>query len=391
MSGTPMHILHIITGLGQGGAESVLYRLTTAPAQACRHTVISLTDSGIYGERLRVAGVEVHTLGMARGRFSLRGFMKLTRLIRSAEADVVQTWMYHADLIGGLAARYVGQRAVCWGIRNSGAYLEKSSASARLMLRLSARLSSRVPAAIVCCAQDAAARHQAAGYDAAKMQVIPNGYDLARFAPDGLARARVRREWNIDDSQLLIGCVARWDPLKDHDNLIHALAALDAEDTQDNIRCVLVGRGMTADNAQLMAIVDRLGLQGKVIPVGPRDDIPAVMNALDIHVLSSRAEGFPNVVAEAMACGTPCVVTQVGDAGVIVGDAGWIAPPERATALQGAMASAVDAVRRYGRDTVGEHGRQRVHQTFGLTQMVQAYTTLWRQVAGLEDGARTRA
>ena len=149
MSGTPMHILNIITGLGQGGAESVLYRLTTAPAQACRHTVISLTDSGIFGERLRVAGVEVHTVGMARGRFSLRGFMRLTRLIRSAEADVVQTWMYHADLIGGLAARYVGQRAVCWGIRNSGAYLEKSSASARLMLRLSARLSSRVPAAIV--------------------------------------------------------------------------------------------------------------------------------------------------------------------------------------------------------------------------------------------------
>lgn len=185
--------------------------------------------------------------------------------------------------------------------------------------------------------------------------------------------------------------MARWDPLKDHDNLIHALAALDAEDTQDNIRCVLVGRGMTADNAQLMAIVDRLGLQGKVIPVGPRDDIPAVMNALDIHVLSSRAEEFPNVVAEAMACGTPCVVTQVGDAGVIVGDAGWIAPPERATALQGAMASAVDAVRRYGRDTVGEHCRQRVHQTFGLMQMVQAYTTLWRQVGGLEDSARTRA
>jgi glycosyltransferase involved in cell wall biosynthesis len=391
MNGSSMHILHIITGLGQGGAESVLYRLATAPGQICRHTVISLTDAGIYGERLRVAGVDVQTVSMARGRFSLRGFIKLTRLIRATPAHVVQTWMYHADLIGGLAARYVGQRAVCWGIRNSGAYLEKSSASARLMLRISARLSGRVPAAIVCCAPDAARRHQAAGYDGTHMHVITNGYDLVRFAPDGLARARVRREWDIDDSHLLIGCVARWDPLKDHDNLMHALAALDADDTQGNIRCVLVGRGMTADNTQLMAIIDRLGLQSKIILAGPRDDIPAVMNALDIHVLSSRAEGFPNVVAEAMACGTPCVVTQVGDAAAIVGDAGWIAPAERPAALQGALASAVDAVRRYGRESVGEHGHQRVHQCLGLAKMVHAYTVLWRQIADLEDSPRTRA
>jgi len=380
MTGPTLHIVHIITGLGQGGAEAVLYRLATSPGQSVQHTVISLTDSGVFGERLRVAGVGVHTVGMARGRFSLGGFLKLTRLIRETQPDVVQTWMYHADLIGGLAARRARVKAVCWGIRNSGAYLEKSSASARLMLRLCARLSRRIPRAIVVCAQDAATRHQALGYDGSRMRVIPNGYDLARFAPDALARDRVRQEWGIGPDDILLGCVARWDPLKDHDNLIAAIAALEAEGKSGTVRCVLVGRGMTADNAQLAALIDRLGVRQCMVLAGPREDIPAVMNALDVHVLASRAEGFPNVVAEAMACGTPCVVTQVGDAGVIVGDAGWIAPPERPAALTGALSSAVDAVRRYGRNTVGEHGRQRVHDMFALDQMVRAYTDLWREV-----------
>ena len=380
MTGSPLHIVHVITGLGQGGAESVLYRLTTAAGQNTQHTVISLTDAGVYGERLRVAGVAVHTLGMSRGRFSLPGFMRLTRLLQDAAPDVVQTWMYHSDLIGGLAARRSGIKAVCWGIRNSGAFLEKSSASARLMLRLCARLSRRVPRAIVVCAQDAATRHQSLGYDGSRMRVIPNGYDLARFAPDPLARGRIRQEWAVGDHETLIGCVARWDPLKDHENLIQALAALDAEGKAENVRCVLVGRGMTADNAELAEVIDRMGVRSRLILAGPRDDIPAVMNGLDLHVLSSRAEGFPNVVAEAMACGTPCVVTQVGDAATIVGDAGWVAAPERPTALAGAMGSAIDALARYGRQTIGAHGMQRVRDTFALDQMVQSYTQLWREV-----------
>jgi glycosyltransferase involved in cell wall biosynthesis len=377
-----LRILHVITSLGQGGAESVLYRLTTYPGQTTRHVVVSLTDQGVYGERLRVAGVEVHTLGMARGRFSLSGFLKLSRLIKREKPDVVQTWMYHADLLGGLAARLAGNKAIIWGIRNSGTFLEKSSGTARQVLRLCARLSRRVPAAIVCCAEDSARRHREAGYDGARMTVISNGYDLSRFAPDALARDRVRREWHVADDEPLIGCVARWDPLKDHANLLTALAALEAENKAGKMRCVLVGRGMTADNAQLSALIDQLGLRSRLILAGPRDDIPAVMNALDVHVLASRAEGFPNVVAEAMACGTPCVVTDVGDAARIVGEAGWVAPPSRAGALSGAIASALEALAKFGRATVGGHGRERIGSEYALDRMVQGYMEIWLRIAG---------
>ncbi|KAG1440933.1 hypothetical protein G6F57_018865 [Rhizopus arrhizus] len=163
---------------------------------------------------------------MKRGRVSLGGFLALRRLIASARPDAVQTWMYHADLIGGLAARLAGVRAIAWGIRNSGAHLERSSRSARLVLRACALLSGSVPRAIVCAAQNAAERHAEKGYRRDRMVVISNGYDLSRYAPDAQARARVRAQWGLSEDAPVIGCVARWDPRKDHANLLRAVAAL---------------------------------------------------------------------------------------------------------------------------------------------------------------------
>ncbi len=357
-----------------------MFRLTTAPDQSTKHTVVSLMDEGVYGARLRAAGVDVHTLGMPRGRFSLRAFTTLRRLIARQRPDVVQTWMYHANLVGGVAARTAGIRAVAWGIHNSGAYLEMTSATARIVLKLCARLSRWVPKAIVVCGHCAAERHRAAGYDGARLTVVTNGYDLGRFAPDAEARERLRGEWGVSPTAPLIGSVARWDPLKDHENLLEALALLSARGR--DVRCVLVGRDMSEENAALMALVERVGVRPSVIFAGPRDDVPAVMSALDVHVLSSRAEGFPNVVAEAMACGTPCVVTRVGDAEVMVGDTGWVAPPERPDALADAIESALDVIATATRDDVGDRCRARVEHEFSLTRMVAGYDRVWSGLLG---------
>jgi len=401
----PLRVTHVITGLGQGGAEAVLFRLATYPDQQAHHTVVSLTDDGVYGERLRAAGVTVHTLGMARGRVSVSGLMKLRRLLLEQKPDAVQTWMYHADLIGGVAARLAGVRAVAWGIRNSGAHLQRSSRSARLVLKLCALLSGRVPAVIVCAARDAAVRHEQYGYRADRLVVIANGYDLSRYQPDAQARQRMRAQWQVTEHTPVIGCVARWDPLKDHANLLGALAALvhqqDGSLHAHNVdqaagasgdatsqptafaalRCALVGRGMSPDNAELNALIDRLGVREHVLLLGPSDDVPAVMNALDIHVLSSCAEGFPNVVAEAMACGTPCVVTDVGDAAHIVGQTSAVVPPENAAALAQGIAATLQNIATRGRQAVGETGRARVLAEFDLAHMVAAYDAVWRRIA----------
>ena len=384
MTTPALRVLHVITGLGQGGAESVLLRLATYPDASVQHTVVSLTDEGIYGERLRAAGVAVHALGMKRGRVSLGGFLALRRLIREARPDAVQTWMYHADLIGGLAARLAGVRAIAWGIRNSGEHLERSSRSARIVLRACAWLSGSVPRAIVCAAQNAAERHAEKGYRRDRMVVISNGYDLSRYAPDAAARSRVRAQWGLSEDAPVIGCVARWDPLKDHTNLLRAVAALVRDGRDGGLRCVLVGRGMSADNPELAALVDKLNLRDRLILAGPSDDVPAVMNGLDLHVLSSVAEGFPNVVAEAMACGVYCVVTDVGDAAYIVGDTGVVVPPEQSEALARGIESALCDVAARGHGRAGEAGRARVLENFDLARMVQRYIAVWRRISGVQ-------
>ena len=384
MNARRLRVLHIITGLGQGGAESVLFRLVTYPEADVEHVVVSLTDEGIYGERLRAAGIAVHALGMKRGRVSLGGFLALRTLIAATRPDAVQTWMYHADLIGGLAARLAGVRAIAWGIRNSGEHLERSSRSARMVLRACALLSGRIPKAIVCAAQKSAQRHADKGYARERMVVIANGYDLSRYAPDGEARVRMRAQWDLPQDVPAIGCVARWDPLKDHANLLRAVAALVRDGRDAGLRCVLIGRGMDPANAELAALIDRLGLRDRLVLAGPSDDVPAAMNGLDLHVLSSCAEGFPNVVAEAMACGVYCVVTDVGDAAYIVGDAGVVVPPEQSEALARGIETALREVASRGRERAGEAGRARVLENFDLVRMVHSYIAVWRRISGAQ-------
>lgn len=370
-----MIVLHVITDLDDGGAEAVLYRLCSH-GTTDRHHVVSLMDAGKYGPLLEARGIPVTCLDMPRGRLTLSGLWRLWRLIRQLRPDAMQSWMYHADLVGGVIARLAGRRNICWGIHNAALIPGKSTGNTIRVAKVCARLSRLVPRHIVCCAEKSRTVHSALGYDAARMRVVPNGYDLSLFQPDRMAGAELRRRLGFASDALLIGVVARFDPMKDHDNLLKALSLLKARGVVP--ACLLVGAGMVADNAELAARIARLGLADQVRLLGRRSDIPAVMNALDLHVMSSLSEAFPNVVAEAMACGTPCISTDVGDAALIVGSTGWIVPPSDPEAL----AAAIEAL-------LAEHGtpawearrtaaRRQVEQNFCIEQMVKSYRTVWQ-------------
>lgn len=370
-------VLHIITGLADGGAEAVLYRLCTHE-DTHRHTVVSLMDAGKYGPLLEEAGVRVHCLGMPRGRLTWQGLRRLWRILRMERPDVVQTWMYHADLLGGVMARLAGVWRIFWGIHNSDLDPRRSPAATRLIARLCGLLSPVVPAAIVCCAQRARDEHVRLGYAAHKFVIIPNGYDVSRFRPDPVARAKLRQEWCVPDEVPLLGMVARFDPQKDHANLIRALGQL--KKSGESFRCVLVGRGMDEGNAAIRSLLAAEGLEEYVHLLGPRNDIPSVMAALDVHVLSSAyGEAFPNVLAEAMACGTPCVTTDVGDAALIVGETGWVVPAANPAALARTIAMALDEWRERPAAWTErqESARKRIAEVFGLERMVQAYRRIW--------------
>jgi glycosyltransferase involved in cell wall biosynthesis len=374
-----LHVIHIISGLGQGGAETVLHRLLTASMQGDRHEVVSMGADGVFGPRLRAAGIPVHTLNMGSPRGLVKGLWDMYRLLRKRQPDVVQTWMYHADLIGGVVARLAGIKAVSWGIRNSGADLHRSSRSAKIIAWLCARVSGVVPAVIVSCAENAADRHRQWGYKADRVLVIPNGYDLSRWKSDADARRSARQEWGVADDAVVIGSVARWNPLKDHENLLAAFAL--SRQRNPRLRCVLIGHEMEASNHQLAALLNRYALHDSVILLGKRDDVPKLMNGLDVHVLSSRAEGFPNVVAEAMAAGIACVVTDVGDAAMMVDDTGWVAPPRNPAALSQGIDAAVAQL---GTPELAERaarGRERVGRLFSLQAMVEAYHVVWQRLS----------
>jgi glycosyltransferase involved in cell wall biosynthesis len=315
-----MRIAHVTTGLEDGGAEAVLSRLCLHD-ETHSHIVISLTGVGKYGPILLRAGIPVYSLSMPPGRVSLNGLRSLWGLLKAEQPDVVQTWMYHADLVGGLAARFAGIRSISWGVRQTTLEPGKSKRATIWVAHACARLSRWVPQAIVCCAESAARVHAGIGYEESKLIVVPNGYDLYQFSHREELRAAFREEIGLSPAGRVIGMVARFDPQKDHENLLNALAALDLE--RRHAHCILVGKGMNEHNQTLMGWILAHGLANRVLLLGPRADIPAVMNALDVHVLSSSfGEGFPNALAEAMACGTPCVATDVGDASSIVGDTG---------------------------------------------------------------------
>lgn len=372
-----MVILHIITGLNDGGAEAVLYRLCTADT-TFSHRVVSLMDAGKYGPLLEQAGIPVVCLDMPQGRLTVGGVWQLWQLLRRDKPQVVQTWMYHGDLIGGAVARMAGVHRVFWGVHNSALTPGKSRRSTRAIAKLNAWLSRWVPERIVCCAEKSLDVHRTLGYVGDKLTVIPNGYDLGLFRPDPVARGRLRAEWGIDQATPLLGMVGRFDLQKDHENLLRALAQLKQEGSP--FRCVLVGRGLNAGNAQVVAWLEQYGLTGDVLLLDQRSDVPAVMCALDLHVLTSSAEAFPNVLAEAMACGTPCVTTDVGDAAVIVGDTGWVVPSGDSGKL--AVALGVALTERSDAHAWPERcgaARQRVAQNFSLQKMIAAYHAVWRE------------
>ena len=366
--------LHIITGLSDGGAEAVLFRLCTQD-QAHRHHVVSLMDAGKYGPLLEACGVPVTCLGMPRGRVTVLGLWRLWRLIRTDPPDVIQTWMYHANLVGGVIARLAGQRNIVWGIRHTTLVLGQSPRSTIWVAKFCARLSRLVPKRIVCCAEKAREVHAALGYDRDRMRVIPNGYDLSVFQPDPSARQRARQALSLGQAEKVIGFVARFDPLKDHRNLLRALAILKGR--SNTPFCLLVGTGMEPDNPALSAMITEEGVADQVRLLGRRTDIPAVMNAIDLHVMSSSSEAFPNVLAEAMACGTPCVSTDVGDAAEIVGPTGRIVPPGNPDALATAISELLADQASPAWTARREAARRRVSDRYSLARMIDSYQQAW--------------
>ncbi len=379
-----MRILHIISGLRRGGAESILYRLCQHDKEN-RHVIISLTDSQDDGMIHNKNNVSVHKLNFSNRKINLFELFKLYKHIKKIKPDIVQTWMIHADMIGGIVARLAGVNNIFWSVHYTNLVKGKSKRLTILLTKINAFLSYFIPKKIIYCAEKSKEVQESLGFKKTKGVVIQNGYDVESFVQNTSLGLKFRNELDIHPEAFVIGHVGSYHPLKDQANLVEALTLLDQRGF--NFYAAFAGDNLDNNNSYLVSLLKNKGLSNRVHLLGRRNDIISIMNGIDLFILSSESEAFPNVLNEAMACGTPCVSTDVGDASIILGDTGWIVPSKDSESLYSSVIKAAQEKesnhRSWSQRSIA--CRQRIVQKFSLEKMVKKYKEVWMSLK--EDAA----
>lgn len=387
-------VLHIITGLGTGGAEASLVRIIAGTRHEIDHAVVSLTSAGTRGNILAGLGVSVYPLELARGSIAPRALKSLLRIAREFRPTCVQGWMYHGNLAASALAvagvfTGIATGPVLWNVRHALDAWKTESRMRRLIIRGAALLSWQ-PRSIIYNSHRSAQQHASLGYRSSVAHVVLNGVDASRFAPDADARTRLRASLEIPDSAFVVGLVARVDPLKDHATFFAAIAEDVAADPLNGTYYLLAGTGTAQGSAQspgeLDVRIDALiashpQLTQRIVRLGERRDVVDVLNACDVISMTSRSEGSPNIVTEAMACALPCVVTDVGDAARIVGDSGIVVPVGDHLAIAHSWQTLrADAEDRKAR---GQRALSRARAMHSVTQEREAYVCGWLSASSL--------
>ena len=303
-----MKILVVTTGLGYGGAERMLLGLSREwMAAGCDLHIISLSDEIALAPQFEECGATVQSLNLGRGPGAFSGLLGLSRAIRRQKPDVVQTWMPHADLLGGLAARLAGVKNLVWGLHHADLGRSGLKLSTMLVVRCNALLSWLVPRAIVAVSEHVRQRHIEAGYARSRIDVVPNAIDADRFQFSQQGRERIRGELWVADEAFVVGFLGRFDRVKRLGDFLDAAKGL--ANRLENTAFIMAGDGLDAGNARLGEMIRSRGLEQRVSLLGVRDDVPDILSAFDVLLCTSQDEAFGLVVLEALSCQIPCVST----------------------------------------------------------------------------------
>lgn len=373
----PIRILHLITTLDVGGAEVMLLRLLAAlDPERFSNRVVCMATPGEIGSRIAASGVPVDNLGFPLGRFTFAGILKWIHLLRRIRPEIVQSWMYHANLLGLSAPLFLGRTRLFWNIQASGRDPSEFKALTRGVIRIT-RCFSAFPEAVIVNSEKGRADHLRMGYKEHNLHVIPNGFDLSAYAPlDATARRQVRRECGIDENAFCVGMFARYHPVKDHATAFRA--ARRVREKGFNAHFYFAGAGVDSDNPMLSRLISTLDLDPYVHLLGYQEHVARLMAAMDTVISCSHSEGLSNVIGEAMAAGVPCIVTDVGDSARVVGDTGKVVRPRDPEALARAVMEMirmpVEARRR-----LGDRARARIRRHYAISAIADAYTQLYEQ------------
>jgi len=389
LSERPIRVAFVLTALGVGGAEMMLWKLLSRmDRERFTPLVVALSaevDSML--ERFVSLNVDCRLLGMSSLLNAAGGLVQLKTALRQFQPDIVQGWLYHGNIAATLATLDTRRRTpVLWSIRGAPAWDRSDPWHKRLTMWAGKKLSN-LPQRIIHNSMVGAVAHEQLGYAARNRVVLPNGFDTDLFQPSAEARRALRDELRVVDETVLVGLIGRFDPMKDHANFLRSAALL--KDKHPRVEYVLVGGGTDATNKRLSSLISEFDLHDRVHLLGFRNDMTKIAAALDLSVLSSTVEGFPNVVGEAMSCGVPCVVTDVGDCAWIVGDTGRTVPARDSHSLANAMSELID-LGGDGRTLLGKRARQRIVKDFALDAVVRQYQDVYEQVCAESEQIRAR-
>jgi glycosyltransferase involved in cell wall biosynthesis len=366
-------IVHIIVGLNNGGAEMMLYKLLKyIDKEKYECSVISMMDKGVMKERIEKLGIPVYCLNMKRGVPSIQAIVKSLRLCK--DKDIIQTWMYHANLLGCLVGKILNKKII-WGIHHSNLEKDKNKKSTLIIAKINSYLSKWIDN-IVSCSNTAKEIHIKYGYKKEKIVVIPNGFEIEEFNYLDKARNILEKEFLVLKDKIIFSLVARYDILKDHKTCIEAMKII-KERYNKNFILLLCGTNINKNNQELVRMIEENKLEENILLLDRRDDIPIIMSATDIYISSSSGEGFPNVIGEAMACETPCVVTDVGDSAYIVGNTGKIV--DRCNPKQLAEAI-IELLTEVNKDFKSKECRKRIEENFEINNIVKRYEKIYNKI-----------
>lgn len=374
-----LKILHIITDLFVGGAEMMLLKLLSHwQGNEFENSVISLRGEGEVGKRIQNLGIPVTNLGMRAAVPSISGTLKLVKIIKNFSPDIIQGWMYHGNLAATLGSNLAGfKSSVLWNVRQSLYGFEKERLLSRVVIKLGAKLSKKTQR-IIYNSNVSRSQHEEFGFSSNRGVFIPNGFDLEKFRPDSSAKQNLKEKLKIPLESPVIGLIARYHPMKGHEDFLAAAQILTA--SHPGAHFVLAGTRVDEENKKLTGKVQELGLKGRVHLLGERRDTPLITAGLDIAASCSfTIEGFSNAIGEAMACGVPVVATEVGDAAYLVGDSGKIIVPQRPDLMANAWKDLLQKDGDY-REALGRKGRARIEQNFGINAISEQYKNLYYSV-----------
>ena len=375
-------IVHVITSLDIGGAEkalvSLLQELKKNKKNFIPSVVICLKDRGYFYKKIIDLNVKVYCLNMRPNKINLIKQVKLYKILKKEKPDIVQTWMYHSDLVGGVAAFFAKIKTIIWTIHNFNLSIEALGLQTRFVVLLCTFFSHFMPSKIISVSKSAINKHLIIGYNSKKFTHIPLGYK-DRKSP------KISNFSKFKSKKIIFGSLSRWNIQKNHKFMIESFGKYKKKSNK-NFQLYLAGKGLNHKNKKLLKIIRDNDLKKEVKLFDWIEDTQSFFSNIDVHILTSIGEAFPNVICESMLNNVPCISSNVGDVANILGSTGWIFEVNNYDNLENIFDSIFTEINNYKLWNIRRKlARDRIVNNFGLDLMMQNYYQVWKPSGS--DGA----